>query len=321
MKTKMIEKDIYLESVRERDTDLLLIEELHVEPAFQRFMVENILPQFEIASFSGAWHSISTHNGESDVIAIFSDKNGKRVSILIENKINAAAQPRQAARYFERGEEGIKSDYWDTFVTCLFAPQDYLNSDKQDYQITLSYEAVQQYFKELKSVRADYKCSVLEAAIQHQRRSKQREVNESSTQFAHKYIRYMQNTYPDLKIKEELQGRAVGHDWFYYYPFSDPSVYLVHQCANGNAGLTIKDKDLTDKKQEIEYVISHLNIQGVNLKIGKEGISLLFQSPKINNIEGVFDDWIDDIEDSIEKLLMIKNIYLDLLKDELMQIR
>ncbi len=301
----MIEKDIYLESVRERDIDLLLIEELHVEPAFQRFIVKNILPKFEITSFKGAWHSISTYNGESDIIAIFSDKNGKRVSVLIENKINAVAQPRQAARYYERGEEGIQSNYWDTFVTCLLVPQDYLNSDKQNYQTTLSYEMVQKFFKECKSVRADYKSSVLEAAIQHQRRSKQREINESSTQFAHNYIRYMQNTYPDLKIKEELQGRAVGNDWFYYYPFPESSVYLVHQCANGNAGLTIKDKKLADKKQEIESVLSQLDIQDVNLRMGKEGISLLFQSPKIINIEGVFDDWIDDVEDSIGKLLEI----------------
>ena len=88
---------------------------------------------------------------------------------------------------------------------------------------------IQQFFVDMKTTRANYKSKVIQAAIEQQRRSKQREVNEASTQFAHKYIRYMQSHYPDLAIKEELQGRAIGHSWFYFYPFSDSSVYLVHQ--------------------------------------------------------------------------------------------
>lgn len=312
----MIEQDIYLESVRERDIDLLLIEEFHVEPAFRQFMVKSLAPQYEIEDFIGAWHSVSTHNGESDVIVIFDHNNGERVAILIENKINATAQPKQDERYIERGKEGIKKNLWDTFVTCLFAPQNYLDNSNHNYQKQLSYEAVQRFFGTVKNVRADYKSSLLEAAIQHQRRSKQREVNESSTQFAHKYIHHIQSHYPDLSIKEDLQGRALGNDWFYFYPFSDQTVYLVHQCANGNAGLTIQDKRLIDKKQQIKAVLNRLDIQNVNLKVGKQGISLLLQSPKINHIEDDFEGWIDDIEFSIERLLMIKNAYWALLKDE-----
>lgn len=312
----MVEQDIYLESVRERDVDLLLIEELHVEPKFQQFIVKNIAPQYEFSGFIGAWHSISTYNGESDVIMIFNERRGKRIAILIENKINAIAQPRQNERYIERGKEGIENNLWDTFVTCLFAPQNYLNTAYQNYQKQLSYEAVQQFFFEVKSIRADYKASVLEAAIQHQRRSKEREVNESSTQFAHKYIYHIKNQYPELSIKEDLQDRALEHDWFYFYPFSDPTVYLVHQCANGNAGLTIQDKRLVDKKQQIKAVLRRLDIQNVNLKVGKKGISLLLNSPKINHIDGEFDKWLDDIDASVERLLLMKDIYWTLIKDE-----
>ncbi|WP_084883426.1 hypothetical protein [Vibrio sp. qd031] len=313
----MLEQDIYLESVRERDTDLLLIEELHVKPEFQKFISTKLLPQYHIASFRGAWHSISTQDGESDVIVIFDDANGKRVAALIENKVNASAQPRQAERYFERGKEGIENDTWDAFVTCLFAPKSYLNSDRQNYQTTLSYEAVQQFFIKTKSVRADYKARVLEAAIEHQRRSKQREVNESSTQFAHKYTRYMQNQHPDLSIKEELQGRALGHSWFYFYPFSEPSVYLVHQCANGNAGMTIQGQGLIARKQEIEAVLNRLNIQDLKLRVGKKSISFLNQSPKIDHTVAEFEDWLEDIESSAQRLIMMKNVYWPLLKDEL----
>lgn len=316
----MIEQDIYLESVRERDIDLLLIEELHVEPAFQQFILKSLIPQQEPANFVGAWHSVSTHNGESDVIAIFSIANDKRIALLIENKINASAQFRQSERYIERGEEGIKNEVWDEFVTCLFAPQSYLISDKQNYQTALSYEEVQQFFFDVKTARADYKSKVIEAAIEQQRRSKQRDVNEASTQFAHKYTRYIQNQYPELSIKEELQGRAIGHSWFYFYPFSDSSVYLVHQCANGNAGLTIQDKRLTTKKKQIEDLIDRLQIQNIKLNIGKSSVSLLFKSPKINNVEADFEEWIEDVEISIERLLRIQHIYNTLIKDELVKL-
>ena len=182
----MIEQDIYLESVRERDIDLLLIEELHVEPTFKQFIFASLLPRQDAACFVGAWHSVSTHHGESDLIAIFINEVGKRIALLIENKINASAQFRQSERYIERGKEGVANDMWDEFVTCLFAPQSYLNSDNQNYQTTLSYEEVQRFFVDMKTTRANYKSKVIQAAIEQQRRSKQREVNEASTQFAHK---------------------------------------------------------------------------------------------------------------------------------------
>ncbi|WP_306331275.1 hypothetical protein [Vibrio injensis] len=312
----MKEQDIYLESIRERDTDLLLIEELNVEPAFQQFIAQSLLPQYNISSFIGAWHSVYTHNGESDVIAIFKSIDGKKVAVLIENKITTGAQPEQAVRYSLRGEEGIENGSWEAFITCLFAPQDYLHTDKQNYQTTLSYEAVQQFFTDQKTVRADYKSYVLNAAIEHQRRSKQRDVNQQSTLFAHKYINYIQSQHPELSIKEEFQDRALGHSWFYFYPFSDQSVYLVHQCANGNVGLTIKDKRLVDKKQQIEAVLSQHNFKDVRLRIGKQSISLLLQSPKINHTEGNFEGWINDIESSVQRLIIMKNAYLNLLKRE-----
>ncbi|MPW28420.1 hypothetical protein F9L16_05315 [Agarivorans sp. B2Z047] len=105
----MLEQDTYFDSIKERDIDLLLIEELHIEPSFQQFIFESLIPQQKSVSFIGAWHPVSTHNGESDVIVIFSDENGKIVALLIENKINASAQYRQGERYIERSKEGTKN--------------------------------------------------------------------------------------------------------------------------------------------------------------------------------------------------------------------
>lgn len=63
-------------SVLERDVDLLLLDLLHTSAAFQRWLLAEVArdvpgvgAEGDHAEFLGAWHSVATPNGESDLEA------------------------------------------------------------------------------------------------------------------------------------------------------------------------------------------------------------------------------------------------------------
>ena len=91
----------YLQSVAERDIDLLLMEEFHITPAFCSWFADRVAIE-PGAVFDGAWHSLNDQDGETDLL-LRVRLAGERVAMLIENKI---AAPEQNDRLSERRETG-----------------------------------------------------------------------------------------------------------------------------------------------------------------------------------------------------------------------
>lgn len=108
--------------VSERDMDILFLEEF----AVNRYFLQLFLRKIEDVDFSGyevVSEEVSFADpdlGESD-LTIDLEKEGHRVSLLIEDKINAIAQPRQYERYVERGEKSVREDHCDVFYVFLIA--------------------------------------------------------------------------------------------------------------------------------------------------------------------------------------------------------
>lgn len=63
-------------------------------------------------------HSVTTEDGESDIEVTLIIEN-KKVAFLIEDKIDAAAQPEQADRYTTRGRKAVKSGMYDEILSSL----------------------------------------------------------------------------------------------------------------------------------------------------------------------------------------------------------
>ena len=140
-----------LEAVAERDIDLLFIEELSISKSFRSWIYGMVWETNDHdLPFLGAWHSlIHSEYGESDIPAIFKDSHDHKTAILIENKIDALAQPNQAARYRSRGDAGIEKAWWHKYRTCMIAPQAYLdaNSEAELYDVRISYESIKEWFQ------------------------------------------------------------------------------------------------------------------------------------------------------------------------------
>lgn len=128
--------------VSERDMDLFFLEEFAVNQDFLKLFLRKI----EDVDFSGyevVSEEVSFADpdlGESD-LTIDLEKEGHRVSLLIEDKINAIAQPRQYERYVERGEKSVREDRCDVFYVFLIAPAEYIkgNESAEKYSLRVTY--------------------------------------------------------------------------------------------------------------------------------------------------------------------------------------
>lgn len=135
-------------TVRERDMDLLFLESIVTDPGFCSLVLEKT--DYANKSFRVLDAQLSRTEldlGESDLTVIL-EIEGKRIALLIEDKIDAIAMPDQCERYRLRGERGREKGDWEEFSIHIFCPQKYhcSNSESQKYQHYLSYEECKKYF-------------------------------------------------------------------------------------------------------------------------------------------------------------------------------
>jgi hypothetical protein len=230
----------FIASVNERDIDLLILEELTVSDEFCDWFSARVFGCTVYNAAGGAWHSVvAGDNRESDLLFIFLSQSGERIAILIENKIDAPPQPQQAQGYRNRGEQGEVDGFWDSFKTCLIAPERYLASSRQTelYDHEVSYEEILAYFssRRFRDNRFGYKAKVIQEAIEQNRRGYQPVFSREMTAFVEKYVMYAQRHFPQLGV-QAAKPRPAGSTWIKFRPAGlATSIDLCHQMTAGYA--------------------------------------------------------------------------------------
>lgn len=134
---------ITFESVSERDIDLLIMRHFACgdRALIDVFMNKVDLEWHEGIRIESVKHSVMTSDGESDVEVVLFDGTA-RIAFLIEDKINAVAQPEQAGRYVTRAEKAKEKGMYDEYHIFIVAPQKYLdgNEEAAKYDNKVSYE-------------------------------------------------------------------------------------------------------------------------------------------------------------------------------------
>jgi hypothetical protein len=234
-----------LEAVAERDIDLLLIEELHVDSSFRSWFYELVWGASDHdLTFLGAWHSLTdSEHGESDIVVLVEGLEGRKLAILIEDKIDAITQPNQAGRYRIRGDAGIEKEWWHQYRTCIVAPQAYLdaNSEAKLYDVPISYESIKQWFTEKSTDhRATYKAQIIENAIEQNRRGYRAIPHGGVTQFWLDYWELSRTEFPELQMRKPT-GIPANSDWPRFKPKGLNSDFVViHKWRRGAVDLTIR---------------------------------------------------------------------------------
>ncbi|MDI4634717.1 hypothetical protein J7U46_16775 [Pelomonas sp. V22] len=232
----------YHASIQERDVDLLIVEELSSSDEFADWLVARTWGLKKFSSSVGAWHSVTSGSlGESDAVFVFISHDGTRRALLLENKIDAIAQPEQAARYRMRGDAGQASEDWAEHRSVVIAPARYLSSEKHPggYDYEISYEELMAYFscRRTRDRRFAYKAQVINEAIEQNRRRPVRVLSREVTDYFKAYGEYARTSFPELGVREPGE-RAAGNTWMYFRPAGFPNdVQLVHQTTSGFAKL------------------------------------------------------------------------------------
>lgn len=229
-----------LRYVAERDIDLLLLEELNVNQDFAGWFFQRVFGDAALPpKCVGAWHSV-THPqlGESDLVVVYEDES----SILAENKVDAPAQPEQAARYRMRGEEGCNDGLWQRFITCILAPERYLNgnAEARHFCARLSYEEMRDWFRGQDTKRYKYRAHVLDEAIEQNRRGYSPVADDDVTAFWCGYWDLATNNFPSLEMPRP-GIKPANSDWPDFRPgILGKELNIVHKMAQGYVDLQVR---------------------------------------------------------------------------------
>ena len=226
--------------VAERDIDLLLLEEINVSPKFSSWLLERVGHSDPSISSVGAWHSI-THAqfGESDLIVKFDSG----YAILIENKIDAPAQPDQSARYQKRGEVGLTAGSWSGYICCIVAPARYLkgNPEAKTYDARISYEEIRDWFLAQGDERSDFRADMLSSAIEQNRRGYSPLPHDDVTKFWLSYWRLASESFPLLEMPQP-GSKPANSDWPDFRPRELGGRFnIVHKMAQGYVDLQFRN--------------------------------------------------------------------------------
>lgn len=268
-------------TVRERDMDLLFLELIATDQEFVRLILKKL--DFEGTDFKVVDVELSRTElslGESD-ITVKIDINGKRYGILIEDKVDAIAQPDQYRRYQKRGEKGKKKGEYTDYRLFIFCPHKYLelNQEAQKYDYCLEYEEVLRYLKDKNDSISDIRVQQVEQAIQKAKKPASWNINENANMFFKQYVEYMKSNYPqfDLRTKETSNG------WWAHFGTKFGKAFIYHKMIEGCVDFTFPNA--ADKLQEMELMASWLRRHGIlgvsAQKTGNAG-AFRIEVPKLN---------------------------------------
>ncbi len=231
----------YLQSVAERDIDLLLMEEFHVDPEFAKWFA-CLVGLGDHSTFDGAWHSLNDRDGETDLLLRVRCVD-QRVAILIENKIAAPEQSEQDLRYHLRGQRAQEAGRYERFVTSICAPKIYLDGlpDSSLYEHRIPYEAIRDWYAGKTGPRARWREAIIIEAIEQGRRGYTMKVHGGISAFHLAFWQILQERHPEL-IMRRPTAKGPGSTWIYLRTADFPKgVSLIFKSDQGCVDLQFEN--------------------------------------------------------------------------------
>jgi hypothetical protein len=182
-------------SIQEFQIDLLLEEEFLSNSEFARQFLAICSTSNRFRSVQRAVRSMSDKFGEADLVVLMSveRESGEinTLALLIEDKITAPAQPNQAARYKQRGDNGCNVGDWEDYVTVLVAPEKYIKT-AHGYDAAVTLEQIEDLFCPTDQERRKYKVRAIREAMEKKNASGVQIVDPAMTAFRAAYYDALQ---------------------------------------------------------------------------------------------------------------------------------
>lgn len=239
---------VRIAGICERDIDLLLLEELMANPGFRAWFLDRCaIDEPDLVKFLGADRSVTHTTGESDLEVRFEDSAGCTVAILVENKIGAALQPLQAARYHERGDDYVAKGRCARYRTVIVAPSVYFGrtDEHKGFGHRLTYEALVQWFEAAADLgdRRVYKALMLQSAIEKAVYGYQADADHVVTDFFYEYWRIATSFHPDLGMLKP-SGRPSGSGRVHFKRSETGAINadVAHKTGRGVVDLQLRGR-------------------------------------------------------------------------------
>ena len=240
-------------SIQEFWLDFLLEEELAVSPEFGREFLAACEPDLTFIGVEEVIHSDHDKHGECDVVAIVSaaDASGAalRVGLLIEDKITAGFQPRQAERYRSRGDDGQQQGRWSRYKTVLVAPRAY-NPKQHGFDRGIELETLADWVCPADTARRAFKVRRIEAAIAKKNATGVQIVDPVMTAFRSRYFenlgRFNAVSGTDFAMRPP-KDTYWGDTWIILKsPTLPGKTHLRHMAPSGKIEITFPDTVVRD---------------------------------------------------------------------------
>lgn len=235
---------VTLSGIIERDIDFLIMEELVASNDFLTWFVKKarLLGKLRLTSVV---QSATSATGETD-IELHLDQAGETTFILLENKVDAPLQPRQAERYKDRAARYVKEGACKRCLSGLVAPARYLGDDPSalGFDFTVEYDQILEWYKEAPADRdpRPFKLAVLGKALDRGAMGWTLVPSKRTTEFWRRYWELARALAPELlMLKPTVKPETSG--FIHFRPSVFPKgIKLTHKAMYGNVDIQFDGK-------------------------------------------------------------------------------
>lgn len=241
----------------ERDIDLLLAEELSVNPEFADWLKARTGIANRPGTVADIFVSKSNNLGESDLIAIYELGDGSQFALMIEDKVDAPLQPQQAERYRMRAQREIKLGTCASYAVLLCAPRHDNSTGAGGFDGVVSFEEIAAFLRrDNPSARDRYRASFLETAASRRVNNWVREEDPQTEDFWSAAFDLASREFPILEMKPLKVTK--GSSWIDFRPRWMPTqprrIYVRVKGDRGQMDLTFSGS----RAEVLHELIQHL---------------------------------------------------------------
>ena len=299
-----------IEKVCERDIDLYIINKFLNDSKFKELFLKKInCKNYQVCK---CLHSFADENGESDITIILENDN-RKIGLLIEDKINAIAMPKQYERYILRAEKQKHEGLFDDYYIFIIAPKSYIdsNTEAKKYDNKISYEEILDY------ISGDvYGESLIKEAIEVKKKRYGVIENKAVTLFWQKYYEMVENKFNDLKLNINGGARGSKACWpVFFTPI--PNIHIIHKSNKGFLDLTFRM--VSQYKFQVYDIVKNVLKENMTFQQTGKSLAIRIYVPKIDfkkNFEEQEENVIKCLEEvkKMQEFMMKKIDYMEILR-------
>jgi len=161
--------------VLEKQIDVILVEELTVNPAFSEWIFKRCdIEGQPIQVRNSVWHD----GKEIDVLCV---TKFPKIGVMIENKITAPLPSQQVQNYHDVGRGQVKQGFWTDYRVLVLAPRSWIEHHQpENVHAVISYEDIATFLRTHNDPRLDWRASVFQQAARRHRTARRNSGNNLS---------------------------------------------------------------------------------------------------------------------------------------------